>query len=51
MSKNNTMHMIKGNHANFGMYGEQKGDNASLITPKAQRDETVKVIEEWLLKQ
>ncbi|MGH0676827.1 alpha/beta hydrolase [Bacillus luti] len=52
MSKNTTMHMIKGgNHANFGMYGEQKGDNASLITPKAQRDETVKVIEQWLLKQ
>ncbi|MGQ0441704.1 alpha/beta hydrolase, partial [Bacillus sp. B-TM1] len=22
-----------------------------LITPKAQRDETVKVMEEWLLKQ
>ncbi|EEK78278.1 hypothetical protein bcere0009_28010 [Bacillus cereus R309803] len=44
--------MIKGgNHAHFGMYGEQKGDNASLITPKAQRDETVKVIEQWLLKQ
>lgn len=52
MSKNTAMHMIKGgNHAHFGMYGEQKGDNASLITSKAQRDETVKVIEEWLLKQ
>lgn len=52
MSKNATMHMIKGgNHAHFGMYGEQKGDNASLITSKAQQDETVKVIEEWLLKQ
>ncbi|MGE6548957.1 alpha/beta hydrolase [Bacillus mycoides] len=52
MSKNTTMHMIKGgNHANFGMYGEQKGDNASLITSKAQRDETAKVIEQWLLKQ
>ncbi|MGM2839534.1 alpha/beta hydrolase [Bacillus cereus group sp. Bce002] len=52
MSKNTTMHMIKGgNHAHFGMYGEQKGDNASLITSKAQQDETVKVMEEWLLKQ
>ncbi|WP_270341782.1 alpha/beta hydrolase [Bacillus mobilis] len=52
MSKNTTMHMIKGgNHAHFGMYGEQKGDNASVITAKAQRDETVKVMEEWLLKQ
>ncbi len=29
----------------------KKGDNTSLITPKAQRDETVKVMEEWLLKQ
>ncbi|MCU5601252.1 alpha/beta hydrolase [Bacillus wiedmannii] len=52
MSKNTTMHMIKGgNHAHFGMYGEQKGDNASLITSKAQRNETVKVIEQWLVKQ
>ncbi|PDY35957.1 alpha/beta hydrolase [Bacillus wiedmannii] len=52
MSKNTTMHMIKGgNHANFGMYGEQKGDNASLITSKVQQDETVKVIEQWLVKQ
>ena len=33
------------------MYGEQKGDNTSLITAKAQRDETVKVIEQWLLEQ
>ncbi|MCR8842575.1 alpha/beta hydrolase [Paenibacillus sp. SC116] len=52
MSKNTTMHMIKGgNHANFGMYGEQKGDNASLITPKAQQDETIKVMLDWLQKQ
>nr|WP_239534528.1 alpha/beta hydrolase [Priestia taiwanensis] len=51
MSKNTTMHMIKGgNHANFGMYGKQKGDNDSLITSKAQQDETVKVIAEWLQK-
>ncbi len=47
----NYAHDKGGNHAHFGMYGEQKGDNASLITPKAQRDETVKVMEEWLLKQ
>jgi esterase/lipase len=52
MSKDTIMHMIKGgNHANFGMYGKQKGDNASFITPKAQQDETVKVITEWLQKQ
>ncbi|AQY39127.1 alpha/beta hydrolase [Bacillus thuringiensis] len=49
MSKNTTMHMIKGgNHANFGMYGKQKG---GLIAPKVQRDETVRVIEEWLVQQ
>ncbi|UHA73312.1 alpha/beta hydrolase [Paenibacillus sp. 481] len=52
MSTNTTMHMIKGgNHANFGMYGKQNGDNASLITPEAQQDETVKVILDWLKKQ
>ncbi|TVX93287.1 alpha/beta hydrolase [Paenibacillus agilis] len=52
MSKNTTTHMIKGgNHANFGMYGEQKGDNASLITPKAQQDETIKVMLDWLKRQ
>ncbi|MBD8500966.1 alpha/beta hydrolase [Paenibacillus arenosi] len=52
MSKNTTMHMIKGgNHANFGMYGKQKGDNASLITPETQQDETIKVMLDWLKKQ
>ncbi|WP_028595060.1 alpha/beta hydrolase [Paenibacillus assamensis] len=52
MSKNKTMHLIKGgNHANFGMYGEQKRDNASLITPKAQQDETIKAMLDWLQSQ
>ena len=51
MSKNTTMHMIKGQSCSFWHVWRAKGDNASLITPKAQRDETVKVMEEWLLKQ
>lgn len=29
-----------GNHAYFGLYGEQKGDGKALITPSAQRRET-----------
>lgn len=42
-------HEIKGgNHANFGMYGEQKGDNTSDLTPKEQLDETLSVIEEFV---
>lgn len=42
-------HEIKGgNHANFGMYGEQKGDNPSELTPKEQLDETLSVIEEFV---
>ena len=42
-------HFIKeGNHANFGMYGAQKGDNTSPLTPKAQQDETIEAIESFL---
>lgn len=38
-------HEIKnGNHANFGMYGEQKGDNASPLSSKEQLDETLEQI-------
>ncbi len=36
MSKNTTMHMIKGgNHAHFGMYGEQKVIDAKLNYAKS----------------
>ena len=45
-------HLIKnGNHANFGMYGKQKGDNESPLTPKEQQDETLKVIQEFVSAQ
>ena len=38
-------HVIRGgNHAGFGTYGEQKGDNAALITAEEQQEETVEVI-------
>jgi dienelactone hydrolase len=52
LSKNTTLHMIKGgNHAHFGMYGEQKGDNKSTITAKQQQKETIEVMTEWLNRQ
>lgn len=45
-------HLIQdGNHANFGMYGKQKGDNDSPLTPKEQQDETLKVIREFVSAQ
>ena len=47
-----TFHLIKdGNHANFGMYGKQKGDNSSLLSAKEQQDETLTVIEAFLKAQ
>ncbi|MCT4779574.1 MULTISPECIES: alpha/beta hydrolase [Exiguobacterium] len=47
-----TFHLIKdGNHANFGMYGKQKGDITSPLTAKEQQDETIAVIEEFLSAQ
>ena len=47
-----TFHLIKdGNHANFGMYGKQKGDKSSLLSAKEQQDETLTVIEAFLKAQ
>ena len=37
-----------GNHANFGMYGPQKGDQDSSLTSKQQMDEAIVKILEWL---
>lgn len=37
-----------GNHANFGMYGPQRGDRESPITSKQQIDEAVDQIMKWL---
>lgn len=37
-----------GNHANFGMYGPQDGDNDSPLSAKQQLDETIEHILDWL---
>lgn len=37
-----------GNHANFGMYGEQKGDNVSPLSAQEQLDETLEAIREFV---
>ena len=37
-----------GNHAQFGLYGDQKGDNAAEITPIEQQDRVVKALTEWI---
>ncbi|RAS72010.1 alpha/beta fold hydrolase [Priestia endophytica] len=51
LSKDAVVHEIKGgNHAQFGLYGKQKGDNKATITPKQQQDEMVRVTKEWLQK-
>lgn len=34
-----------GNHAQFGLYGEQKGDNKAEISPKEQQDEIIDLIQ------
>lgn len=37
-----------GNHAQFGLYGGQKGDNAAEITPIEQQDQVVEIITQWI---
>ncbi|SFH54661.1 alpha/beta hydrolase [Pisciglobus halotolerans] len=37
-----------GNHAGFGDYGFQKGDQAATITNKEQQDQLVKLLLDWL---
>lgn len=37
-----------GNHAQFGVYGEQSGDNEAEIKVKEQQDKIVKAIKEWI---
>ena len=49
LSEHATLAMIEGgNHANFGMYGPQKGDNDALITQEEQRERTIQTITQWL---
>jgi len=43
------MYEIKGgNHAQFGLYGEQSGDQPASITAKEQQDEMIEVTIQWL---
>lgn len=39
-----------GNHAGFGSYGEQKGDNPPLINNEEQQDEVAEALIQWLEK-
>ena len=49
LRKNAVFHEIEqGNHANFGMYGRQKGDNNSPLTPKEQQDESLDEIKRFI---
>lgn len=41
----------EGNHANFGDYGPQKGDQVSPLTPEEQHDIVVNELEEWLANE
>jgi len=36
-----------GNHAQFGDYGDQKGDGIASITAAEQIDETVRIVNMW----
>lgn len=38
----------KGNHANFGMYGDQRGDKRGGLTPHEQQDILNEIILNWL---
>ncbi|MBN8252705.1 alpha/beta family hydrolase [Priestia flexa] len=49
LSKNATMHEIKGgNHAQFGVYGPQKGDMKASIPVKKQQDEMAQTTLTWI---
>lgn len=52
LSEQAVIHEIKGgNHAQFGVYGKQKGDEEALISVEKQQDEIMQVITEWLDQQ
>lgn len=47
---NTSAQIIKGgNHAYFGHYGEQSGDQAASITQASQQAQTVDAISQWLI--
>ncbi|OON96340.1 MAG: hypothetical protein ATN36_05685 [Epulopiscium sp. Nele67-Bin005] len=48
--ENAVFHMIEGaNHAQFGMYGEQSGDNEATIDVIAQQEEMIEITLQFLL--
>ncbi|ANC78514.1 carboxymethylenebutenolidase [Fictibacillus phosphorivorans] len=52
LSSDTVLFEIKGgNHAQFGMYGEQKGDNQADISAKEQQDLIADEMIKWLDKQ
>lgn len=52
LSKDATMYeVLGGNHAQFGMYGKQKGDKNATITAKQQQDKIIEVTTKWLDEQ
>ena len=51
LMSNMTEHVIDGgNHAQFGYYGKQSGDNEANITPENQQNQTVGTILEFISK-
>ena len=51
LSPKTTLYEVKGgNHAQFGMYGKQKGDGEATISAKEQQDEIVLQTVQWLNK-
>ena len=52
LSSDTTLYEIKGgNHAQFGMYGTQKGDGKATISAKEQQDELIEKTLKWLNKK
>ncbi|KHE68502.1 alpha/beta fold hydrolase [Halobacillus sp. BBL2006] len=49
LSNESVLYKINGgNHAQFGMYGPQKGDKEATLTAKEQQDIIIDVMSEWL---
>lgn len=49
LSKNTVYYKINGgNHAQFGIYGEQKGDNNADINVFIQQDQIIREIDRWI---
>lgn len=49
LPKNTQFEEIKGgNHAQFGLYGKQKGDNNATITPLQQQQEIINLIKQFI---